>query len=275
MRAHEAKFKHQLKTIRYPPGRGDHRGRVYRGAGLDPRIKIKLWEEYIAGELPLAEIAIKHKMSLMAVHNIVTKERWPARRRALEQELFDNWHLKIQQLQHRHVAKVMARQLDHSELLGAELLKQLKTGKLTAKDFQNVAQAFKSYEDVAARAAGLDRMPALDREQTAQPQGKIAWNLTVQDEGGPIQDAEFQEGAAGSDLKCLPGHTESTDQEPVDPQPAHENGPRIDPDTPVATQMAPDPSERPTGPAKGLSSTIPDPLDEPVDVTAALLAGFG
>ena len=116
------------KAIMYPGGKRSVTNKFYRGARTDPRVKISLWEDYISGRMTLNEIAIKHKMSAVALDQLVLRERWPARRRALEKELFDTWHLKIQQLQHRSIAKVMSRQLEHAELLGVELMKQLKSG---------------------------------------------------------------------------------------------------------------------------------------------------
>ena len=246
------------KAIMYPGGKRSVTNKFYRGARTDPRVKISLWEDYISGRMTLNEIAIKHKMSAVALDQLVLRERWPARRRALEKELFDTWHLKIQQLQHRSIAKVMSRQLEHAELLGVELMKQLKSGKLTAKDFQNVAQAFKSYEDVAARAAGLDRMPALDREQTVQPQGKITWNLQVQDEGAPAQDAEFTDQQA---KPALPAACPAIGS-PVDPLLAPLECPRNDPEPPIHTQMAPPASERLVDPPEALG-VVPGQSDQP------------
>ena len=175
-----------MNSPRYPGGPRRPGDRVFRGAGMDPRLKLKLWDDFFKGELSRAEIADKHQISQSSLDQLMTREHWPARRRALEKEFFDNWHLTIQRLQHRHVAKVLQRQLDHAEQLGEKLLTLLK-GTLDPKSFVSLAQAFKAYEDVASRAVGLDRMTALDRQE--QPAGKrsgpICWDLTVSDPDEP------------------------------------------------------------------------------------------
>ena len=210
--AKSAARRSRVKSPRYPGGPRRPGDRVFRGAGMDPRLKIKLWEDYFKGEAR-SEIAAKHQISQSSLEQLMTRERWPDRRRALEKEMFDNWHLTIQRLQHRHVVKVLQRQLGHAEQLGEKLLTLLK-GALDPKSFVSLAQAFKAYEDVASRAVGLDRMTALDRQE--QPAGKrsgpICWDLTVSDPG----DAPAQPLIGDAvEARALIGNGLSSPQEPA------------------------------------------------------------
>jgi len=137
-----------------------------------------------------AELAAKHGLADSTIQYLMLTERWPAKRQALERELFENWHFNIQSLQAEYARGIIKTQIESSHEFNAKIRELLSRRVYDCKDMQSLAQAFKSVADVAARAVGLERLTALDRQEAQKPRSVVDWNLRITDPGevtaGPI-----------------------------------------------------------------------------------------
>ncbi|MCX6997741.1 MAG: hypothetical protein NTV49_11790 [Kiritimatiellaeota bacterium] len=188
---------------------------------MDPRLKLRIWIDYFEGEMNRAEIATKHQISQSSLDQLMTREHWPARRRAFEKELFDDWHYNIQRLQQRHVVQVVARQIANAQAFAAKIMEMLSSAVVNCKDMLSLAQALKAISDVAARAVGLDRMGVLDRqEQPKKLSMAVQYDLIVSDPDDPSVQLSFETPAelpasTGNDQPCLQEHPAQLSPRPL------------------------------------------------------------
>ena len=109
---------------------------------------------YLPGQLTINEIAVEVGASFHTLRAFIAKEKWPAKRKAFEAELWENWRLQAAGLMNRHILTVLKRHLSLAEKMDAAIKKTLE-GSLSPRELESLAKALKSSADVAARAVGL------------------------------------------------------------------------------------------------------------------------
>ena len=175
------------------------------GYGLDPRVKAKIWSDYLTGEFTVMELSEKYKHSFFTLQAIIKKEGWSIRRRALGKELTELVNLQSIRTVKEHFLKVVQRHLNISGELDDQILQALGiSGTKTPRDLESLAKALKNSADVAARAVGLDTKTTQLMVTQNQPR-TINYNIQAYEPGeAPLSPDALEASFVEAEHRSLP-----------------------------------------------------------------------
>jgi len=212
---------------------------------MDPRIKAKVWADYLTGQYTNVEIAKRNQISSYTMTTWIGQEKWVMRRRALEKELIDLVNFQATGMVRQHFVRIVKKHLNLTDILDVQIEKAL-AGELGPRNLESLAKALKSSADISARAVGLDK-PNSPASQVMAGNRIINYNLSVR----PLSPMEL----------TAPPDTDFTEAS----------------FSPEATQVPSLPPERLLEAASPLSEPVieqPEPAQEPVQKSEPAAIGL-